>query len=217
MVIAHDYPFNCVKHHFLKAFLADLQPSFKVPSRNTLRTDCINVYKEEQGTLYDQFGMFTCRFSFTSDLWTNKGRDRGFMALTCHYIDDTWKLRKRVIAFSPLESPHTGLNIAEAIYDRLVSWNLDKKVFCLVLDNATSNDAAVRELLKTSINEGLPVSGNIFHQRCGCHILNLVVQDGLETLSDEIKNIRETMIYIRHSQARMEKFRHATAQVCYFN
>jgi hypothetical protein len=45
----------------------------------------------------------------------------------------------------------------------------------------------------------LPADGNIFHQMCGCHILNLIVQDGLSVLSDEIHNIHETMKYIRHS------------------
>jgi hypothetical protein len=64
MVIVHEYPFNCVTHHFLRVFLSDLQPQFKLVSRNILRV------------------------SFTSDLWTSNSRDRGFMALTCHYIDD---------------------------------------------------------------------------------------------------------------------------------
>jgi hypothetical protein len=92
-------------------------------------------------------------------------------------------------------------------------WNLDKKALCLVLDNSSANDACIRELLNTPIKDELPAKGSIFHQRCGCHILNLIVQDGLSILCNEIKNIRETMKYIRHLQQRMEKFRLATAQV----
>jgi hypothetical protein len=214
MVIAHEYPFNIANHHFLKVFLKDLQPSFKMPSRNTLRADCINIYEEERYKLYDLLGKLDCKLSFTSDLWTSISKDMGFISLTCHYIDDNWVLRKRIINFTPLPSPHTGQHISQAIYEKLVLWNLDKKVFCLVLDNAASNDAAIREMLgKTQFRKQLPVDGNIFHQRCGCHILNLIVQDGLDVMAHEIESIRATMKYIRHSQSRMEKFKLAASQV----
>ncbi|KAJ1685814.1 hypothetical protein LUZ63_017204 [Rhynchospora breviuscula] len=87
------------------------------------------------------------------------------------------------------------------------------RTFSLVLDNASSNDACIRQLLDGPMRDALPVDGSVFHQRCGCHILNLVVQDGLSVLSDEIKNVREMMKYLRHSQARMERFKLASAQV----
>jgi hypothetical protein len=91
---------------------------------------------------------------------------------------------------------------------------VDKKVFCLVLDNSFANDAAIREMLTTTqISKHLPADGSIFHQRCGCHILNLIVQDGLSVLDGEIQKIRATMKYIRHSQSRMEKFILAASQV----
>ncbi|KAJ3696878.1 hypothetical protein LUZ61_000583 [Rhynchospora tenuis] len=213
MVVAHEYPFNCVNHYFLRVFLKELQPSFIIPSRNTLKADCIRLYEEERELLYDLFGKLDCKFSFTSDLWTCKGKDRGFMSLTCHFIDDQWKMRKRIINFTNLPSPHTGKNISNAIYEKFVLWNLDKRVFCLVLDNATSNDVCIKELLSTSsFQKELPVGGNIFHQRCACHVLNLIVQDGLGVLTNQIANVREAMKYIRNSQSRMEKFNLAISQ-----
>jgi hypothetical protein len=54
-------------------------------SRNTLRSDCLKNYEDEQIMLY---GVLDCRDNFTSDMWTSNSRDRGFIALTCHYIDD---------------------------------------------------------------------------------------------------------------------------------
>ncbi|KAJ1691138.1 hypothetical protein LUZ63_015293 [Rhynchospora breviuscula] len=88
-----------------------------------------------------------------------------------------------------------------------------KKALCLVLDGSSANEACVKEMLSGPILDTLPADGQLFHQRCGCHILNLIVQDGLAVLDDEIKTIRETMKYIRHSQSRMEKFKRAAAQV----
>jgi hypothetical protein len=63
----------------------------------------------------------------------------------------------------------------------------------------------------------LPAKGSIFHQRCGGHILNLVVQDGLAVLSDEIVKVRNAMKYFRHSQARMERFQLTASQVFTYN
>jgi hypothetical protein len=74
-------------------------------------------------------------------------------------------------------------------------------------------DIVLTCLLVVLQREALPVDGSIFHQRCGCHVLNLIVQDGLSVLTNEIHAIRETMKYIRHSQARMERFRLAATQV----
>ncbi|KAJ1696563.1 hypothetical protein LUZ63_005075 [Rhynchospora breviuscula] len=89
MVIAREYPFSCVNHHFFRKFLCELQPSFKIPSRTTLRTDCMKIYEEEQVNLYEMFG---------------------------------------------------------------------QRVFCLVLDNASSNDACISELMySTPMKDDLPV------------------------------------------------------------
>jgi hypothetical protein len=213
MVIAHEYPFNIATHYFLKVFLSDLQPSFKMPSRNTIRSDCLGIYEDERCQLYSFFGTFDSKCSFTCDLWTNKSGDRGFLALTCHFIDDKWVLKKRIISFVPLPSPHTGHHISQAIYEKLVNWNLDKKTFALVLDNASANDACIKELMKTPLRNNLAVNGEVFHLRCGCHVLNLIVQDGLNCLTGEIGKIRDAMKYIRHSQSRMEKFELARTQV----
>jgi hypothetical protein len=90
---------------------------------------------------------------------------------------------------------------------------LDKKKLCLVLDNSSANDACIKVLFNTPLKNKLSPNDFIFHQRCGCHILNLIVQDGLGVFSDEIKNIYEMMKYIRHSQPMIEKFRLAAARV----
>jgi hypothetical protein len=90
---------------------------------------------------------------------------------------------------------------------------MDKKFF-FVLDNFSANNACIKEILNSRpLKNVLLVKGEIFHQRCGCHILNLIVQDGFAVLGVEITMIREAMKYIHHSQARMEKFKLAVTQV----
>jgi hypothetical protein len=49
----------------------------------------------------------------------------------------------------------------------------------LLLLTCSANDACIKTLFKTPIKNELPANDCIFHQRCGCHILNLIVPNGV--------------------------------------
>ena len=48
MIIMHEYPMSAVEHVALREFVGALQPSFKVPSRNTIKKDIFQIYEEEK-------------------------------------------------------------------------------------------------------------------------------------------------------------------------
>ena len=77
----------------------------------------------------------------------------------------------------------------------------------MTLDNATSNNVCA-DLLKNLLvaKGGLLNKGDFFHMRCSAHILNLIVQDGLKDIDDAIMKIRESVKYVKGSQARRIKF-----------
>ena len=109
------------------------------------------------------------------------------MCLKCHFIDDEWNLQKKIIAFSSVDTPHTGKVICNCILDRLYSWNIDKKLCAIVLDNCSTNDVVVQELKSKLMAKGLLLSnGDMFHVRCSTHILNLIVQDGMDSIREVI-------------------------------
>ena len=68
------------------------------------------------------------------------------MCLTGHFLDSEWKLQKRILNFCPLEPPHTGHVIADSISECLIDWGIDDNISTITLDNASSNDLAVRVL-----------------------------------------------------------------------
>ena len=61
---------------------------------------------------------------------------------------------------------------------------------CLTVDNASSNQSAVEYLLQ-SLNQtqSLLLAGMYFHVRCCAHILNLIVQDGVQQITDVIERV----------------------------
>ena len=82
-----------------------------------------------------------------------------------------------------------------------------KRVFTITLDNVSYNDTLVSHLKKhPSFRPYLPYGGEFFHVRCGAHILNLIVQDGLKVINEVVYNLRESVKYVRGSDHRKLRF-----------
>ena len=107
------------------------------------------------------------------------------MCLTAHFIDDDWNVHKKILNFCPVDS-HKGKDLGIAIEKCLLDWEIEK-VFTVTVDNASSNDVAIRHLRNAINNWGHSVlDGEFLHMRCMAHILNLVVVDGLKHVNPSI-------------------------------
>lgn len=205
MIIAHEYPFIMVEHAWFNILCKALNPNFVKVSRTTIRNECMKVYDAERDKLKKIFKTIH-RISLTCDCWTSK-QTIGYMALTAHYIDSNWQLQKCIINFVELEPPHTGLVISDAISDCILEWGIQDKVSTITLDNASSNDVAARSLMSNFQRRNkLHFKGMFFHIRCCAHVLNLMVQDGLQEINEIIHDIRESVKYLKKSPARVHKF-----------
>ncbi|KNA13143.1 hypothetical protein SOVF_119460 [Spinacia oleracea] len=149
------------------------------------------------------------KISLTSDCWSSITTD-GYISLTAHYLDARWSLQKRILNFSFMPPPHTGVAMVEKIYNLLKDWGIEKKVMSMTLDNASANDAFA-DCLKGNLD--LMCDGAYFHVKCCCHILNLVVQDGLKEVDEVVCKVRETVKYCKGSQARKQRFLDCVAYV----
>jgi hypothetical protein len=134
--------------------------------------------------------------------------------VTAHYIDDEWKLFKRIIKFTLVESPHDGRTILNALLRTLQDWNIENKVFAITLDNEFVNDNFSKTLQENLVDKGLlPRKGKLFHCRCAAHVLNLIVQEGFKSISSATKNIRESVKYVKSSKARKQRVEEIVEQV----
>ncbi|KAJ8761761.1 hypothetical protein K2173_004571 [Erythroxylum novogranatense] len=130
------------------------------------------------------------------------------MCLTVHFIDNDWKLNKRIINFCPIDS-HKGEAIGMTVERCLIEWGIDN-VLTMTVDNASSNDTAIAYLKKRfSTRKNSVIRCEHFHVRCVAHIINLVVGDGLSEVSSSIMRIRAAIRFVRQSPARLKRFNEA--------
>jgi hypothetical protein len=113
---------------------------------------------------------------------------------------------------------HTGENIAEKIGSMVEEFGLIDKIFSVTLDNASSNAKAMETL--TPIFAGYlgsdpalePSDPNkhkycLVHQRCACHIINLIVKSGLKRFKPYIEDFRIAINFLNSSNHRIAMFK----------
>ena len=123
---------------------------------------------------------------------------------------------------------HTGQNIAEKIGSVIEEFGLIDKIFSVTLDNASSNAKAIETL--TPLFAGYldsdpaltPSDPNkrtyhLVHQRCACHIINLIVKSGLKRFKPYTEDFRTAINFLNSSNHRIAKFKnYYNAQCCSF-
>ncbi|KAH7835665.1 hypothetical protein Vadar_028554 [Vaccinium darrowii] len=122
--------------------------------------------------------------------------------------------KKKILNFCHVPPPHSGSILAERVIHQLKDWGIDRKIFSLTLDNVKYNDGLVDVSKRhLSLSNSLVCDGQFFHIRCGAHVLNLIVQEGLKVIDEAIYNIRENVKYVRGSEGRKIKFAECIAQL----
>ena len=204
MIVIDELPFRFVENEGFKYFISVACPLFCLPSRSKVGRDCLALYKVEKESLKTFFRKSKQRISLTTDLWTSN-QNLTYMCLTAHFIDDDWKLQKRIINFMACPS-HKGEEVGLLIEELLNVWGVDN-VFSVTVDNAIANDKTVAYLKKKFVNKGTSVAGGKYlHVRCVAHIINLIVKCGLKKHNESIQRIRHLVKYVRGSPARLLKF-----------
>ncbi|KAL0334154.1 UNVERIFIED_CONTAM: hypothetical protein Sangu_1571600 [Sesamum angustifolium] len=143
-----------------------------------------------------------------------KAKKMEYMVITGHWIDQNWQLQKCVLNFVHIPPPCRGLEIADAIWRCLDDWDIQSKIHTVSVDNASANDSAIFHL-KTYAQrkKKLLCEGKLFHVRCCAHILNLIAQDGICEIKDIVEVIRDSVEYVRQSDARLLLFSEIVKQL----
>ena len=80
-----------------------------------------------------------------------------------------------------------------------------KKVFTVTVDNASANDN-MQSILKRQLRRDLVCNSEFVHIRCVAHILNLIVQDGLNVIDGALEKIRESVKFVKVTESKERLF-----------
>jgi hypothetical protein len=97
-----------------------------------------------------------------------------FVGVVGHYMSSQYKVETTLLGLRRLRGTHSGENIAEAVLKVIRKYGLTgDQIGWFVLDNATSNDTCIAEILKA-----LNISDTVERRRLRClgHIINLAAK-----------------------------------------
>ncbi|KAK3229378.1 hypothetical protein Dsin_001259 [Dipteronia sinensis] len=95
MIIMQELPLSFVDYDGFRDVLDFLAPEFNDMRRNTLKSEVMKLYEVEKSRTMMMLDENTSRVALAVDMWTSNQK-KGYMVITAHFIDNTWKLRSRI-------------------------------------------------------------------------------------------------------------------------
>lgn len=187
-------PFRVVEDVGFKAFVQELNPSYKMPDRKTISKSLVPAaYEECKANVISELKNVR-HVTLTSDCWSSCAQD-SFLALTAHFVTEDFRLESALLDCQVTEGSHTRFNLSRQIRNITDSFELSDKVVMIVTDNASNISNAVNERLQWP------------HFGCYAHTLNLIVTDALkhELVSNIIEKVKNLVSHFKRSNLDTEK------------
>lgn len=212
MIILHGYPLAMVDHVGFQVFVKNLQPMFEVVPSSDVQYSCLEIYGKERQKVFELVNRFHGGINLSVETWSSQ-ENVEYLCLTAHYIDEEWRLQKKIMNFVTLDSSHTEDLLSEVIIKCLMDWDIDGKLSALTFDDCSTDDDIVLKI-KDRISENRPLLGRqLFDVRSAAHVLKSIVQDAIEALQEVIQKIRESLRYVKSSQVTQGKFNEIAQEV----
>jgi len=154
-------PFRIVEVKGFSEFVKTLNLSYKMPNRRSIsKTHIPSLYQKRLQETKELLANELISACLTTDCWTSRSND-GYIAITIHFIDATFKLRSILLGCLNFNDHHTSHNLSAKIEETLIYWNLQNKIIFSVSDNANNIKKALI-LLKLK------------HFGCFAHTMNIL-------------------------------------------
>jgi len=197
-------PFHITMSKSFRELLHGLNPRYILPDEKTVKQRVLDKYEKLKPKVEKLAMESNSLKSWTSDGWSSNKLEP-YLLLTTHFIDQEFKYFEFVYDFTLFPHPHDQINSSEKLFTvsfdyKCAKFGIRIKLFFLFLktmgdlgvvqthsmttDNAYNVVAAIEDL---KLNEELR---EMTHQRCGTHVINLIVQSGLDDLGESYDKIR---------------------------
>ncbi|KAF8759277.1 hypothetical protein HU200_010313 [Digitaria exilis] len=174
----HGHATRMVEHEDFGKLVAHLNPAVRVPSHFDLRWKTFDLFDQEKSKLKEKLTALSCRVCLSVYMW-HYDPLLAFLCLTVHYIDDEWEKQQKIIKFCAVDPSCSAEELSCTILRAIGEWDLDEKVFSIILD-----DAFAASNVKTGLQRRNKVAENtsLFVVRYATHVLDEVIQVGLDEL-----------------------------------
>lgn len=158
-------PFLEVSKPGFQNMLKLLKPDYNPPSPSTMKNICQQLYGEVKEN-HIKKGLASIRnIHITTDEWKSPtGSD--YLGVTAHGLDDSWEVKKFVLALLPMEEASTADYLSERLEQVFQEYGIQNPV--ITTDQGPNMKKAIKNLGAINIP-------------CCAHRMNLVVQQGLDT------------------------------------
>lgn len=200
MIVKQYCPFTIVESEKFRKFVQQVNPGYKLPSRKTISSRLIpELYEKCAQQVRDK--LRNVRYAMVGmNLWTLSGNEK-YILMVAHYIDDeSCTLNSSMLDCFRYEEQHPPEKLAAQIKTILSEWGLGEKLITVVSDNAANVAAAIQ-------------SHSWSHIPCFANMLNAMMDDGLQLVSELCNKVDFIVEHFRKNQPAMKKLTTALVEM----
>lgn len=131
---------------FLRIFNSSLMTSIPI-SNEKFRTWIVVEFHRRKQLVKAELQKSRSNINLSFDVWTSANYV-AYLAVICHFIDDKYQNQTLFLGFQRVIGADSGANQAEKILSLIKEYEITSKIGYFVLDNITSNDTCVDQILR---------------------------------------------------------------------
>jgi hAT family C-terminal dimerisation region len=206
-IVVMHITFSQVESKWFRRFLGSLSPTLEgwIPrAGNTVKKWILAEFELRRERVKNRLHASKSRIHLSFDLWTSPN-NFAIVSVVGHFMGPSYKVETTLLGLRRLRGKHTGENIAEAVISVVKKYGLTSdQIGWFVLDNASSNDTCVAEILK-----GLDIDDTVEHRRLRClgHIINLAAKSFLFGADSDIFEKEVDSVQLEEEQVERDLWR----------
>jgi len=145
MFCTEGLPFRLLDSAAFKAFMNELDPRYKLPTRQALSKCMIpERYVSVRSGLMASTSQSKVQ-AIATDMWTSSN-NCSYVGVTAHWTDGSFAVQNKCLAVKPAPGSHTADYIPSELDDVLSEWTTDKADLRVVTDSGANVKKAIGQM-----------------------------------------------------------------------